>query len=232
MMKRIITASLLLAAACVLAPAQSLKDKLDELGDQPLVGSSDSKFSLDVTKYIRFGDHLVDGDLLDSGKSDEFVMNVFEAKLQAANWFALTAGLDCKWDRFWAKKNQIINLDTEGKVLPPFDAECKKSMFKLFSLATPVKLNFSVDKWNFNLGGEALFALSGRTKTVTKEDIGDTVHKTKYVIKGAHPDTIVWAWLAEVAYDDLGIYFRYCPKPVVKDYVEIVYSTLGFYVRF
>ncbi len=231
-MKKLISATLLLFAACAILPAQGLKDKLDELGEQPLVSSADDKVNFDVLNYVRFGDHIIDSDFIDSGKSDEFVLNALDLNIKPLEWLGVNLGVNAKWDRFWAKKNQIFTLSNDGKVNFPADVDCKKSLLKVFSVGVPVNIAFFTGDWKFSVGGEALFALSSRTKTVFKEEAGDITLKQKDIMRGGNPGTAVWAWSGEVSYKDLGLYVRYCPKPVVKDAFEVKYTTIGFVAYF
>lgn len=220
-MKKYIISFALLLAGCFTSMAQ--ESALADIHDGKTISSSNEVIEFEPLTSLRFGVNVGPGsDFLSSNmfQRREFAFNAFEFKINPAEWLSLVAGLDLKFDTYVASAGYKFIIDSDGYIPAPEKAEIKKSKLNLFSLTVPLLVDFKLgNNGGLRVGTEPIFSLSAKTKEYTAVSGSDKSSVVK--VKGGKPQGMVWTGLAELYFNEFGVYYRYCPKSLIKNGFEL-----------
>ncbi len=190
-------------------------------------------FDFDVLNYSGYGLHSISGSAdWNMGNSREIILNILDLKLNPTNWLSVNAGFDLKWNKFSSKKYFFEVKDGALAVgVPPLAAdpapEYKKSSIHTFSLAVPASIGFSLGKFGLNLGVEGVYNANKYTRVKTRYTFTDSEYIKK--TKGGEVEKYQLNYLALIRFSDIGLYYKYCPKPLVPgNDMAKHYQTIGF----
>ncbi len=232
-MKKAVTLIIaLLFAAGAFAQNNPSKDRLDEIENLPIPDAlrkikhrhdGFERFDFTMLSHLNFGLHSMRGEGFKSslGPSWQIQMNVMRFRFAPTSWLGLEAGWDLSWDRFRIAQGYRIlkedrDLPTKGQVVlrptePTIPGLTGRQTFRLFSFTFPVLAHFQAGPVGIRTGVELGVPLGGRIAGHYKES--DTVTDT--LVKGLEHGKFFYAIMAQVDYEGLGIYCKYCPQPFI-----------------
>ncbi|MBR4821750.1 MAG: hypothetical protein IKZ71_01205 [Bacteroidales bacterium] len=245
MKKTIILIAALLSISSAAAYAQEekkdAKERLAEIEAMTVKAKKAKKarfaeknlFDFDVLNYSGYGLHSISGSAdWNMGNSREIILNILDLKLNPTNWLSINAGFDLKWNKFCSKKNYF---EVSGGALtsnvPSLTADpapkYKKSDIRTFSLSVPASIGFSVGKLGLNLGVEGVYNANKYTRVKTRYTLDGSEYIKK--TKGGEVEKYQLNYLALIRFSDIGLYYKYCPKPLVPgNDMAKHYQTIGF----
>ena len=229
MKKTFIIIALLLVAGISSWAQSPARDRLDEI-EQMTVPEAIRKikhrtegfqrFDFTALSHLNVGLHSMRGEGFKTslGPSWQIQMNVVQFRFAPTSWLGLEAGWDLSWDRFItapgytlakdASNGHAILTDREG-----LDAlsEGWKCRYKLFSFTFPIMAHFRVGPVGIRSGVELGAPLGGRLQMNYAQD--DISHEIK--IKGMDHGSFFYTFVADVSFEGLGIYCKYCPQAFI-----------------
>ncbi len=232
-MKKLATLAIaLLFAAGAFAQNNPSKDRLDEIENRTIPetlrkikhrSEGFNRFDFTPLSHLNFGLHSMRGEGFKSslGPSWQIQLNVFRVRYAPLPWMGLEAGWDLSWDRFrtapgyWMLKEsqegptygQVV-LRNPGPMIPDPGG---KHTYRLFSFTFPVLAHFQAGPVGIRAGVELGVPLGGRIASHYKDK--DTV--TDILVKGMDHGKFFYAFMAQVDYEGLGVFCKYCPKPFI-----------------
>ncbi len=221
---------ILISVALISAAAASAQDYDNDGAKLPDLTVGNELFSTEVLTYFAFGDHnLIKADQdfeTYKGKAvTEFQMNIMELRLKPypTGWLAL--GVDFDWDYYRLDNTHFWQPEGSGKVsIAKMEGsglkKIKKSRLSVRTLAVPVSFNQAFGQFSLRLGvtGEYNFPAISRFKGTAAD--GGTVKEWKNgtrFAKDIKTNTFTYNFFGALSYDDLGVYFKYCPVSVFQD---------------
>lgn len=248
-MKRFLFAAIFSALAFG-AAAQPLPD-FDDLKDFHKESSSTgSKPKTDflMLDYVGYGIHgMIAGDApyLDNTsfwQNREVYFNLigFVFRPGSEGRHAFTLGVDLDWDNYrldgahmWIPSEKAVRIATleEGGM-----KSVSKSILRVLSFDFPLDYTLSLGGLNLTLGASAQLNLPGRTRFIGINREDSEVRNTKSGPLRAtdiRTNNLTWNAHAQITFDHLGIYAKYCPQPVfMKDFgPQFTHWTVGLILR-
>ena len=227
-MKKLVMLAL---AALVAIPVFAQDDE-----DNRVYTASSGKAFIEIFDHIGYGYNFVQSNDFTPSWSGEFVFNVLKFGLRPAEVLGIDLGVDFTWSTFDSKKdaflqsNQLIKVGdyshyVEGTV------DNKRNGFEVLSLTAPLVVKGIFDKFVIGAGAFASWNITGQTFCSYRQE---NVHADLYEVK-AKVNPFTYGFLATVAYDDFGVYFKYYPKSsklLAEGSVDLSYLTLGLVIGF
>ena len=222
----IITIALLLVAGASGWAQSPARDRLDEI-EQMTVPEAIRKikhrtegfdrFEVMPLSHLNVGMHSMRGEGFKTslGPSWQIQMNMVQARFAPTSWLGLEAGWDLSWDQFRTAPGYTLAKNaTDGHVIltgPDALSEGWKSRYKLFSFTFPITVHFLIGPVSLRSGVELGAPLGGRLQM--NYDQEDIYHEI--VVKGMDHGSFFYTFMAEVSYEGLGIYCKYCPQAFI-----------------
>lgn len=239
-MKKLIFSMFILALACSVMSAQTdstrtpAKDRLSEIENMTVkirkhktVRSGNDLFEFNTISHLGYGRHLVEGDAFGGkfGPSYELFVNAFDLGFNPASWFSFNAGIDLKWDRFVSKSDKIeVNADAFS--LAAVAPDNINSRISVFGFSVPASVSLHFGETSIRLGAECIFNINKFNKV--KSAYTASGSDFSQVTKAGEIEKFRHAYTAAIDFDGLGIYYKYCPKPLIPGSNMIEkYQTIG-----
>ena len=232
-MKKILILTIALLTAGAAAWAQSpAKDRLDEI-EKMTVPEAIRKithrtygfehFELNPLSHLNVGMHSMRGTGFKTslGPSWQIQMNVLQIRFAPTSWLGLEAGWDLSWDQFRTAPGYWMLKETQegptyghavlrnpGPMIPDPGG---KHTYRLFSFTFPLLAHFRYGPVGIRAGVELGAPLGGRIAShYTEEDT-----QTDVLIKGVDHGKFFYAWMAQLDFEGLGVYCKYCPQAFI-----------------
>ena len=227
-MKKLVMLAL---AALVAIPVFAQDDE-----DNRVYTASSGKAFIEIFDHIGYGYNFVQSNDFTPSWSGEFVFNVLKFGLRPAEVLGIDLGVDFTWSTFDSKKdaflqsNQLIKVGdyshyVEGTV------DNKRSGFEVLSLTAPLVVKGIFNKFVIGAGAFASWNIAADTYCHYRQDnLRGDLSESK-----AKVNPFTYGFLATVAYDDFGVYFKYYPKSsklLPEGSVDLSYMTLGLVIGF
>ena len=196
----------------------------------------DGKAFVDLLSHAGYGYHFVKSDDFTPAWSGELFFNVVKFGLRPADVLGIDLSVDFGWNTFDSKKdaflqsNQLIKVGdfshyVEGTV------DKKNSGFEVINLTAPLVVKGIFGKFTIGAGAFANWNITADTYCHYRQN---NVRGDLYEVK-AKVNPFTYGFLATVAYDDFGVYFKYYPKSsklLPEGSVDLSYMTLGLVLGF
>ena len=219
-MKKILTCAL---AALLLLPTFA-REK------EPVASSADGKVTFDVASHVGYGYHFVKSSDFRPAWSGNLFINLVKLGVHLDD-LSLGLGLDFDYKNFTSKESIFLQ-DGAHKIqtsaFPTMDGTLKKCRggIDVFSLTTPLHVQYSIGHIRLGLGAEANFNLTGDTYFRYKVDNKRTlVSESKAAV-----NPFSYGFFATLGVNDGCFFFKYYPKSsriLPKGSVDLGFMTLG-----
>ncbi len=206
--------TLILICALVAMPMFYANVSAQDDGRLIIVGSSDSKASLEIGTHMGFGYNIVKTDSFKPSNSGEFFINILKLNLYPVDFFGIELGIDYKTIGFTSKEDAFYaEGDKIAKVMPysqKYPGEITKNFSRLRTntFSAPLMIKIAADKFKIGAGVEGNLNLTGRIKDKYFKD----GKKVKNIDKGIQFNRYSYNFVAGIAYDGTGLYVKYYPK--------------------
>lgn len=197
----------------------------------------DGKAFVDLLSHAGYGYHFVKSDDFTPAWSGELFFNVVKFGLRPADVLGIDLSVDFAWNHFGSKTNSFYQSSQLIKAAPDFShyvtgtIDQKHSGFSVYSLTAPLVVKGIFDKFVIGAGAFASWNITGQTFCSYRQE---NVRADLYEVK-AKVNPFTYGFLATVAYDDFGVYFKYYPKSsklLAEGSVDLSYLTLGLVIGF
>lgn len=201
--------------------------------DEPVYSSDNGKFTFDLFSHLGYGYHAVKSDAFKASNSGEFFFNIVKFGLYPTEHLGIELGGDFEFN-YIRSKQTFFGLDSKNliQVVDFSTMEIGKSLEKArggFSFLTanfPLMVKGIFNSVEVGIGAEASLNFLGETNL--RYEVGNT--RTQMQQSDAEVNLFSYGMIATLAYDGLGLYFKYYPKgsKVLPDgSVDINYVTVG-----
>jgi hypothetical protein len=227
-MKKLIMLAL---AALVAIPVLAQDDE-----DNNVYTAPGGKASIEVIDYIGYGYHFVKSADFTPAWSGEVVLNILKFNLRPVDVLGIELGVDMAWSNFDSKNDAFMQSNQLVKVVDfshyvEGSIEKKHSGLDVFSLTAPLMVKGIFGKFEIGGGAFASWNISGSTYCRYRQNnVRAQIEEVK-----AKVNPFTYGFLASVAYDDFGVYFKYYPQSsrlLPEGSVDLSYMTLGLVIGF
>ena len=227
-MKKLVMMAL---AALVAIPVFAQEDE-----ENRVYTASNGKAFVEIFDHIGYGYHFVKSADYTPAWSGEFFMNVLEFGLRPAEVLGIDLGVDMFWSNFDSKTNAFKQDDQLVKAVDfshyvDGTIQKKNSGFDVFGLTAPLVVKGIFDKFEIGAGAFASWNITGSTYCRYRQNnVRAQIEEVK-----AKVNPFTYGFLASVAYDDFGVYFKYYPQSsrlLPEGSVDLSYMTLGLVIGF
>ena len=213
---------------------KSAKDRLAEIENKTVdvkkhksASSENDIFEINGIAHVGYGWCKADGQDFKGkfGPSYEVFVNAFELSLNPVPFISLSAGLDLKWNRFVSTTSQFTVAGGKFATSATTPDNIKSRLCGT-SLSVPATLSVNLGDTHLKFGAEASYGLSAYNKA--KSSYTNAGSDFTQSTKGGEFEKLVLSYIASVDFDGLGIYYKYCPKPLIPG-SDIIkgYQTIG-----
>lgn len=231
-MKRII--SIVIASLMAFnAFSQSSEDAL------VLASSKNETVKFEAFEHIGYGYSFTKSKDFDPSTGWEFFVNVLDLGIYPAENFGIDMGVDLLFNVF-NQKNAVFFLDSDRNIrsvaAPVYFADIAdikkvRSDFSTFSFNVPLLFKAIFNDFSIGVGVEGSWNVTGGTDYNYRSNN----HRTRVSENKAKVNPFSYGFLATIALNDGGIYFRYHPKSshlLPQDGLDLSYMTLGIAFNF
>lgn len=201
--------------------------------DEPVYTSDNGKFTFDIFSHMGYGYHAVKSDAFKASNAGEFFFNIVKFGVYPTEHLGLELGGDFEVNYFRSKKT-FFGLDSKNliQVVDFSDFEIGKTLekprggFSLLTFNFPLMVKGIFNDFEVGVGAEASLDFLGETNI--SYEVGNT--KTQIQQTDAEVNLFSYGVIATVAYDGMGLYFKYYPKgsKILPDgSVDLNFITVG-----
>lgn len=204
-----------------------------------LASSKNETVKFEAFEHIGYGYSFTKSKDFNPSTGWEFFLNVLHLGIYPADVFGIELGADLLFNVF-NQKDAVFFLDSERNIhsapanifLGDITGIKKvRSDINTFSLNIPLQFKLMLDNVQLSLGVEGSWNITGSTDYRYKSND----HRTRVGENRAKLNPLSYGFLATLAFNDGGFYFRYHPKSshlLPQDGLDLSYMTLGIAFNF